>query len=72
MYKEGYLSVCIYLNINAAGDRFYDTVIYRKNKKKNGSFEWARGANLKPFDLQVLTKLLKEADDFLRTINSPK
>lgn len=65
MYKESYLSVHVFLNVNNDGKRFYDTVVYRKIKK-NGGFEHVRGANLKPADIPVLIKLLAEAHDFLQ------
>lgn len=64
MYKEDYLSVHVFLNMDTEGRKFYDTVVYRKIKK-NGSFEHVRGANLKPKDIPILIKLLKEVDDFL-------
>lgn len=69
MYKEGYVSVHIFLTIEEDGSKYYDTVIYRKIKKKgnNGSdYEWIRGANHKPDDLPILVKLLGEADAFLK------
>ena len=64
MYKEDYVSVSVFLNVDERGRKFYDTVIYRKIKK-NGCFEHVRGANLKPEDLPVLLKLLGEANEFL-------
>jgi hypothetical protein len=71
MYKEDYLSVHVYLNVDSDGRKFYDTVIYRKIKKGDG-FEHVRGANLKPADVPILVKLLQEVDDYLKaelTIN---
>ncbi len=66
MYKEGYLSVCVFLNVTTDDEKFYDTVIYRKIKSKNGNgFEYKRGTNLKPLDIPILIKLLVETDDFL-------
>lgn len=64
MFKEGYISVHVYLNVTTNGRKFYDTVVYRKIKK-NGGYEHVRGANLKPDDLLILIKLLQEAQDFL-------
>lgn len=64
MYKEGYLSVHVYLNVDSDGRKFYDTVIYRKIKKGDG-FDHVRGANLKPSDIPVLLKLLSEVNEFL-------
>lgn len=64
MYKEGYVSVSVYLNVAEDGSKFYDTVIHRKIKNGKG-FEWKRGTNYKPKDLEILVKLLREADDFL-------
>jgi len=66
MYKDGYLSVCVYLNVRSDGTKFYDTVIYRKIKGNNGKPEYKRGANLKPTDLPVLSRLIQEADTFLK------
>ena len=63
MYKDGYLSVCVYLNV-LGSEKFYDIVIYRKIRS-NGSSEYKRGANLKPSDLPVLQRLLAEAQQFL-------
>lgn len=65
MYKDGYISVHVYLNVDDEGRKFYDTVIYRKIKKGDG-FDHVRGANLKPSDLPVLLKLLAEAHEFLQ------
>ena len=65
MYKEGYLSVHVFLNVDTSGKRYYDTVIYRKIKTKDG-FDHVRGANLKPNDLRILIKLLDEADHFVQ------
>lgn len=64
MYKEGYLSVHVFLNVDSEGRKFYDTVVYRKIKKGDG-FEHVRGANLKPADIPILRKLLAEAYEFL-------
>lgn len=64
MYREGYVSVCVYLNVRRDGKEFYDTVIYRKIKNGNGD-KWERGANLKPSDLPVIIKLLDEANEYL-------
>lgn len=66
MYRDGYVSVCIYLNVMNDGSKFYDTVIFRKIKKGNNC-NWERGANLKPYDIPILLKLLKEAEEFLNT-----
>ena len=65
MFKEGYLSVHVFLNLTTEGRRFYDTVIYRKIKRPGG-FEHARGANLKPEDLPILVDLLSEANEFIQ------
>ena len=65
MYKEGYISVHIFLNVDGEGRKFYDTVIYRKIKK-SGGFSHVRGANLKPADIPVVVKLLKEVDEFFQ------
>ena len=65
MYKEDYLSVCVYLNVGTDGSKFLDTVVYRKIKTKDG-FEYKRGTNLKPKDLLVLQKLLGEANQFIQ------
>ena len=65
MYKEGYLSVHVFINVDSEGRKFYDTVVYRKIKKGD-TFEHVRGANLKPSDIPILIKLLSEADEFLR------
>lgn len=64
MFKEGYISVHVYLNVTTDGRKFYDTVVYRKIKK-SGGYEHVRGTNLKPNDLPVLMKLLGEANSFL-------
>ena len=67
-YKEGYVSVSVYLNVTTMGRRYYDTVIHRKIKNSgSGDLDWRRGANLKPRDLPILIRLLKEAEEFLRT-----
>jgi hypothetical protein len=69
MFKEGYISVCIYKNVY---DRktFYDTVICRKIKQtSNGAPVYKRGANLKPSDIPHLLTLLPEVMDFLRAEN---
>ena len=65
MYKEGYISIHVFLNVDSTGRKFYDTVIYRKIKKGDG-FEHVRGANLKPADVPIVIKLLKEVDEFLQ------
>lgn len=65
MFKEGYISVHVYLNVTTDGKEFYDTVIYRKIKKGD-KHEHVRGTNLKPGDVPVVIKLLQEADDFLQ------
>lgn len=64
MFREDYISVCVYLNVESNGRRFHDVVIYRKIKTKDG-FEYRRGTNLKPKDLPVVSKLLSEASDFI-------
>lgn len=64
MFKEGYISVHVFLNVTTDGRRYYDTVIYRKIKKPGGHVH-ARGTNLKPEDLQILIGLLQEAQDYL-------
>lgn len=66
-YKEGYVSVSVYLNVNGDGKRYYDTVIHRKirNSKMPDGIEWKRGTNLKPQDLPILERLLGEARLFL-------
>jgi hypothetical protein len=64
--SDGYLSVCIYRNINH-GMVYYDTVIYRKIRLKNwGGSKYQRGANLKMKDLPILIDLLKVADEYFR------
>ena len=65
MFKQGYVSVHVFLNMTTEGRKFYDTVIYRKIKK-NGGFEHVRGTNLKPEDLPILVDLLGEANDFIK------
>ena len=65
-YKEGYISVSIYLNVTDER-RHYDTVIFRKIKSGRG-FEWKRGTNYKPGDLPVIVRLLNEAHEFLKTV----
>lgn len=67
MYSEKYISVSVFLCIDTDGREFYDTVIYRKIKR-NGGFEWIRGANLKPHDIPILLRLLKEVNDYLVTV----
>lgn len=64
MFKEDYISVHVYLNVMTDGRRFYDTVVFRKIKTREG-WEHVRGANLKPSDLPITIKLLQEAQDFL-------
>ena len=64
MYKEGFLSVCIYVNIMENGDKYYDTVFFRKiGKGKNAKFK--RGTSLKPTDLPNLLSLTQAAIDFI-------
>ncbi len=64
MYKEGYLSVCVYLNVTDNNERYYDIVVYRRIRTGSKS-EYHRGANLKPTDLPILQRLLLEAEQFL-------
>jgi len=71
MYKEGYISVHVYLNVERDGRKFYDTVVYRKIKK-GSDFEHVRGANFKPYDIPVVIKLLQEASDFLASELPPQ
>lgn len=66
LYKEGYISVHVFLHQQTNGKRYYDTVVYRKIKDGNGGFKHVRGANLKPSDIPVVIKLLGEANDFLK------
>lgn len=68
MFREGYLSVCVYKNVYERRT-FFDIVIYRKIKLTEG-YNYKRGANLKPTDLPVLEKLLGEVQDFLAATNS--
>jgi hypothetical protein len=70
MFREGYLSVCVYKNVYEH-KTFYDVVIYRKIRIANGEYDYRRGANLKPSDLPVLQQLLKEVSDFLETLEEP-
>ena len=67
MYKEGYVSVCVYKSVTHSGRVFHDTVIYRKVRNGNGKNEFQRGTNLKPEDLPILWRLLQEAHAFLET-----
>lgn len=67
MFREGFLSICVYKNVYEKRT-FYDVVIYRKIKSNEG-YDYKRGANLKPSDLPVLSKLLDEVHDFLSSIN---
>jgi hypothetical protein len=69
MFREGYLSVCIYKNVFER-KTFYDIVIYRKIKGSNGEYDYRRGTNLKPSDLPVLLTLVAEARDFLTSLES--
>lgn len=69
MFREGFLSVCVYKNAYEH-KVFYDIVIYRKIKSANGSFDYRRGTNLKPTDLPTLEALIKEAQDFLTSLES--
>jgi len=61
MFKDQYLRVCIYENayINVT---FYDVVIFRKVRDN-----YVRGANLKPQDIPVLSKLLNEVNSFFES-----
>lgn len=65
LYKEGYLSVCVYKNVTLRDDVYYDIVFFRKTKNGTGKQEFKRGANLKPGDLPILRRLLAEAEEFL-------
>jgi hypothetical protein len=69
MFREGFLSVCVYKNVYER-KTFYDIVVYRKIKDSNGSFDYRRGTNLKPTDLPILRNLIKEAEDFLTSLES--
>lgn len=72
MFREGYLSLCIYKNVYE-NRTFYDIVVYRKIKRsghvpKDGPrFEYKRGTNLKPTDIPALQMLLTAAADYLRS-----
>ncbi len=67
MLREGFLSVCIFRNIDH-GMLFYDTVIYRKVRQPDGTSRWVRGANYKPSDLPVLGRLVRDAEIFLQDL----
>ena len=67
MFREGYLSVCVYKNVYETRT-FYDIVVYRKIKTAQG-YDYKRGANLKPTDIPVLCKLLADVQDFLAAAN---
>lgn len=64
MFKEGFISVHVFLNVTDDGREFYDTVIYRKIKSGD-SYKHVRGTNLKPQDIPVVIKLLEEAEFYL-------
>ncbi len=64
MYKEGFLSVCVYMNVMDNGDKHYDTVIYRKIGRGSSS-KFKRGTSLKPTDLLPLISLAKAAHEFI-------
>jgi len=67
MFREGFLSICVYKNVYEKRT-FFDVVVYRKIKT-NGGYDYKRGTNLKPTDLPVLSKLLTEVQDFLAVTN---
>ena len=64
MYKDGFLSVCVYLNVMENGDKHYDTVIYRKIGRGHKA-QWKRGTALKPSDLPFLIDLATAAHEYL-------
>lgn len=65
-YTQGYLSICIYLNV-VQGCDYYDIVIHRRIRdRQTGQQVWRRGANLKPTDLTDACELLQEAREYLR------
>lgn len=66
MFREGYLSVCIFKNVMESGDTHYDTVVYRKIGRGT-SAKWRRGTALKPTDLGILAQLLSAANDFFKS-----
>ena len=68
MYREGYLSVCVYMNVMTNGDKYYDTVVFRKIGRGNQA-KFKKGTSYKPTDLPDLITLLQAALEF---INSEK
>ena len=66
MFREGYLSLCIYKSVYEH-KTFYDIAVYRKIKV-NGRHEYRRGTNYKPSDLPLLRQLLGEAEEFLAAV----
>jgi hypothetical protein len=68
MFREGYVSVCIYQNVFEK-QAFHDVVIFRKIKM-NGYSDYKRGANLKPSDIPDLLILLKEVEDYFKSIDA--
>ena len=66
-YREGYVSISVYLNVLDDGREFHDIVIYRKIKESRG-FSWKRATNYKPKDLPIIIQLLSEANAFLETL----
>ena len=67
MFREGFLSVCVYKNVYE-NRTFFDVVVYRKIRTKDG-YDYKRGTNLKPADLPILSKLLSEVQDFVSALN---
>lgn len=59
LYKDGYVSLCIYKNVYQR-KTFYDIVLARK---VNGQYR--RGANFKPVDLPKLKLLIDAAEEYL-------
>ena len=67
-FNCGFLTLHIYLNLDSRGNRYYDTVIYRRIKTSKGT-EYKRGANLKPADIESAILLLQEAKKYLASIS---
>jgi len=67
MFREGYISVCIFKNV-FDHRTIYDIVLYRKIKDKQGKSTYQRGANLKPSDLAAVIRLMQDAETYLTSV----
>ena len=62
-FKDSFLRVSVFEN-HYRGSIFYDIVISRKIKTKQGNV-YRRGANLKPSDIHILIDLLRKTETYL-------